>query len=37
LGSSETIDSITVYWPSGKEQVLTDVASDRLLTIAESP
>jgi hypothetical protein len=30
-------DRITIRWPSGVEQTLTDVAADRTLQITESP
>ncbi|WP_394707607.1 CRTAC1 family protein [uncultured Draconibacterium sp.] len=36
LGKSETIDKLSIKWPSGKEQVLTDVKVNQILTINES-
>ena len=36
LGDATVIDSIHVKWPSGIEQVLTDVGVDQFLTITES-
>ncbi len=35
LGSADTVDKLTVHWPSGKQQVLTDLADDRVLTVEE--
>ena len=35
LGSAESVDSITITWPSGKIQVLTDVSANQRLTISE--
>jgi len=35
LGDSATADSVVVRWPSGIEQVLTDVAADQRITIVE--
>jgi hypothetical protein len=37
LGSSDTGDSLNVYWPSGLEQQLTNVPADQILTIVEVP
>jgi hypothetical protein len=37
LGSSDTIDSLSVYWPSGNEQHLAGVPADQVLTIIEVP
>ena len=36
LGDAEKIDSILVLWPSGLEQVLTDISVNQNLTILES-
>ncbi len=35
IGKAHTIDSITVYWPSGKTQQFTDVAANEFLTVTE--
>ena len=35
LGSADTVDSITVRWPSGKTQTLTNVPANQRLTITE--
>lgn len=35
LGSSTTIDTIEIRWPSGTVQKLTGVAADRMLTVTE--
>lgn len=36
LGSADAIDSLTVIWPGGHEQLLTDLPINTLLTITES-
>lgn len=35
LGNRDTIDRLSVRWPSGKEDVMTGVAADRILTVTE--
>ena len=35
LGSHAAADSVTLRWPAGTVQVLTDVATDQLLTVVE--
>ena len=35
LGAAKCVERLEVRWPSGKVQVLEDVAVDRLLTIRE--
>jgi hypothetical protein len=35
LGTAKCVERLEVRWPSGKVQVLEDVAVDRLLTIRE--
>ena len=35
LGQASKIDKLTIRWPSGKEQVLQNVAVDRVLTVEE--
>jgi len=35
LGGAPKVDTLTVRWPSGREQVLKDVAVDRVLVIQE--
>jgi hypothetical protein len=37
LGRVTDIDEITVIWPSGRIQTLTDVPADRVLQITEPP
>lgn len=35
LGQFSTIDKLVIHWPSGKEQVLENVAADRVLSVEE--
>ena len=35
LSTAKSIEQLTVHWPSGREQVLRDVAVDRVLTVEE--
>lgn len=35
LQDAATLDSLTIHWPSGDEQTLTDVAADQILNIVE--
>ena len=35
LGDAHRVDRIEVRWPSGRKQVLTDVAADQILLISE--
>jgi hypothetical protein len=35
LGEATTVEKLTVQWPSGKTQTLTDLAVDRVLTVEE--
>jgi hypothetical protein len=35
LGGASTIDKLTIRWPSGKQQVLENVAADRVLALEE--
>ncbi len=35
VGTATTVDEITVLWPSGRKQVLTDVAVDQVFAITE--
>jgi hypothetical protein len=35
LGTASIVTRLTVRWPSGTTQVLTDVAVDRVITIEE--
>jgi len=35
LGSAAKVDKVTIHWPSGREQVLRNVAVDRVLTVEE--
>ena len=35
LGANTKADKITVTWPTGKRQVLENVAADRIVTIRE--
>ncbi|GGA83942.1 VCBS repeat-containing protein [Puia dinghuensis] len=36
LGQEATVDSLRVVWPDGRQQVLTNVAGDRVLTLEEA-
>jgi hypothetical protein len=35
LGDATKVDRLTIRWPSGKEQVVTDVAADRHIVVEE--
>jgi hypothetical protein len=35
LGATSTVDKLTIRWPSGREQVLRNIAADRVLTVEE--
>jgi len=35
LGGSDTVDSITVNWPSGIETYITDVPSNQVISLIE--
>jgi hypothetical protein len=35
LGRYDKLDTLTIRWPSGREQVLRDVAADQILTVVE--
>ena len=35
LGAATKADKLTIHWPSGKEQVLENLAVDRVLTVEE--
>ncbi|HVJ06766.1 MAG TPA: CRTAC1 family protein [Acidisarcina sp.] len=35
LGSSTKVDKLTIQWPSGKQQVLENLAVDRVVTVEE--
>ena len=35
LGSAATVDQLTVRWPSGRLQTLTNQAADRVITVEE--
>ncbi|WP_408641460.1 ASPIC/UnbV domain-containing protein [Spirosoma telluris] len=35
LGEDSSVDSLRIVWPTGKQQVLTNVKTDQLLTIQE--
>jgi hypothetical protein len=35
LGSATKADKLTIHWPSGREQVLENLAVDRVLTVEE--
>ena len=37
LGAAESVDEIAIFWPSGREQRLTDVAANQVLEIVEPP
>lgn len=36
LGDHQTIDSATVVWPNGKQQVLKNIKADQVLTVSQS-
>jgi hypothetical protein len=36
LGSSSVVDQLTVTWPGGRQSTLVNLASDRIIDIAES-
>ncbi|MGB9105427.1 MAG: CRTAC1 family protein [Terriglobales bacterium] len=35
LGATSRVDKLTIHWPSGREQVLENLAADRVLTVEE--
>ncbi|HEX6803958.1 MAG TPA: CRTAC1 family protein [Terriglobales bacterium] len=35
LGGASQVDKLTVHWPSGREQVLENLAVDRIITVEE--
>ena len=35
LGSAATVDEVSITWPSGRTQVLTDLAANQVLTVTE--
>ena len=35
LGGATKADKLTIHWPSGQEQVLENLAIDRVLTVEE--
>lgn len=35
LGTHERVDQVRIRWPSGREQVLTDLAADQILKVRE--
>lgn len=37
LGAATQIDQIEIKWPSGIQQIVTNVAADRILTVREPP
>lgn len=37
LGQSTSIPTLTIRWPDGSQQVLTDVRANRLVTIVQPP
>ncbi|MEQ9441318.1 MAG: VCBS repeat-containing protein [Cyclobacteriaceae bacterium] len=36
VGAAQTIDSVKVIWPDGRQQLLTEVAADQVLTLHHS-
>src|SRR5260370_4807691 len=36
LGAAKRVDSLTIAWPDGRSQVLTDLAVDRILTVRQA-
>jgi len=37
LGAAKTIQQLEILWPSGRRQMLTDVAANQILTVKEPP
>ena len=35
IGNARVVDEITILWPSGRRQVLTDISADQLISITE--
>ncbi|GEM_PF-1152629 len=35
LGDAESVDALTIQWPSGNEQIITNIAPNQYLTIVE--
>ena len=35
LGTATVVEEITIYWPSGRKQVLSDVSVDQVIGITE--
>jgi hypothetical protein len=35
LGANSNVESVTVHWPSGKQQVLHKLGRDRVITVEE--
>jgi len=35
LGDQERVERLTIRWPNGEEQVLTDLAGDRHIVVEE--
>jgi hypothetical protein len=35
LGAATRVDKLTIHWPSGREQVLSNLAVDRILKVTE--
>ena len=35
LGAASRVDKLTIHWPSGREQTLTNLTVDRILTVEE--
>jgi enediyne biosynthesis protein E4 len=35
LGAASKVDRLTIHWPSGQDQVLENLAADRILTVEE--
>ena len=35
IGNARVVDEITILWPSGRNQVLTDISADQLISITE--
>jgi hypothetical protein len=35
IGNARVVDEITILWPSGRKQVLTDISADQLISITE--
>ena len=37
IGTATVVDELTIFWPSGIEQTLRDLAVDRVVQVTEPP